>query len=310
MKYIILALGSLLFLSCRKYENTDTKSIVKIDGIVIDYKTNLPIEGVSISISVDEKVSKTVKTDRNGYYSLGEYPSTGFSLLFSKDGYLSEYRQNSVFGTAFPLYPLTGKINLIVTKQINSFGSVPVIAGGIPYVISLPYPNLPISGSTDSNGQIRLSNIPDSRNLIISFNYTDKSNITYKQDNVISSNTDRVELYGFSLSAGLALASSNLLDEQGLGVQNFNPADSIVIVFNQPIDTLSANSNINSYFYLPGIASIRHSWSNNNMQLIWFPERAMNNDNLYNFFISSYVRNADKTKILNSSINIIFKTRK
>lgn len=307
MKKLILLFASvsILFVSCKKETINEISNNVKIAGIVIDAKTTLPIEDVSVSIKIDGQISKTVKTDKDGYFSLGDYAPTGSSLLFSKDGYLPEYSQDLNIASAVSLQPLTGKINLTVTKQLNNDG-IPVVASNVPYIITLTYPSLPISGSTDSNGQIILTNFPEGGYYRISFNYTDKNNILYKQENTLYENMNKINLYGYSPASGLAIVSSNIIDDKGIGVENFDPSDSIVVVFNQPIDTTFANNNI----YLKNHNFKKRIWSNNNMVLTYIPDNVLDYDSQYYFYISYWIRNADKTKSLNNSNDINFRTKK
>ncbi len=283
---------------------------ILIEGSVTDAKTGAVLEGVEVSLTNKGDVD-TVTTDENGYFELGQYNPGSYTLIVSKDGYLtssvnvSSHSMFSTMNTVSPneyvtvnLSPLSGELNMTVFKRFSG-SATKTVAAEVPYTIYLNNYNDPIKGTTDENGLIQESNFPAGDYLIeVDFEVGD---YRYKStSNIDADFTTFIIVWGYNTQGKFGLVSSNLLNDMGRGVNDFRVNGDIELVFNQPIDT----TNGYSISYMGSWQGYYIDLSNGNMKVTIDPDETLDWETNYNF--SFTFENATFTDTY--SDNISFKT--
>lgn len=317
---ILFAVVSLIFSSCKKDDVQEFK--VSIEGTVIDANTYIPLDSATVELYSNGKI-KTVSTDKDGHFKLGSFTVGSYPVVFHKTGYLAvEYtyttnsymtgsyiivmgpatNSNQIINKTISLYPLKGELTASVFTVYQN--AEPLAAANKPFTINLGAHNEPITGTTDVNGAIHAQGLPTSSSnyFTISFNFTENG-VLYKEDISANISTDHINVHGYMPNVALGLVSSNILNKFGVSVDTFNISSSIVIVFNQPVDTLPAKSSISLNSYL---GSTKLTWSNNNLKATLKPATNLNSNTNYSVYINAY--DISDTKNYNKTLN--FKTKK
>jgi len=201
-------------------------------------------------------------------------------VKFAKENYLTVMReinamnydmtiaQEQTITLSSPLYPLSEKTSTVITSRIT-YNSLALPLANAPYSIELGYFNDPITGTTDENGYLEVTNLPKSTYLSLVFNF-EKNGLQYNSS------------YSFSLpyndlpsvlsivpeikTIPLLITGTNLVDEKGVAKDDFDPNTNIIVNFNLPVNTEIISEND---IYLNGwnVNVINTIWSNNNQKL-------------------------------------------
>jgi len=284
-KLLYLPVILLLFTSCSKI-NSDVS--IFIEGIIVDQITTEILEGVEVKLFTNNKTYSDI-TDENGYFSLGEFALGDYYLILSKDGYATEVvtirtsQEMIIFDSKteivksyfFGLYPLNEQCELTLYRMVNN--GTPVAAANFPYKIILGDLYSVIEGTTDESGLISLDNVASTFRLIIDHEY---NGIRYKYSSTVyPSNRNYVIIGGYETYADLGLVSSNILDENGLPVDDFPVSDPIVVKFTVPVDTEQSEFSLERDGWSD--VSFTYSWSDNNTTITIVPGVALTSGTNY-----------------------------
>ncbi len=308
--FIILAVAIGLA-SCKK------NSLV-IEGRVYNQKTMEPLSGVKVTLKTDtEKKVLDAKTNSDGFYSLGEVMIGEYIIKLQKDSFLAELATVGLSGTTYIisdvimkqtistityLDPLSEKMEFNVYKRYKGMYEQSVV--NQPFKVYLSPAMEAISATTNAYGYVELENLPSSSTIVIEFNFTDNG-ILYEQSfNLFpGSGTTSLTIDGYVKGGDLGIVTTNVLDDEGMEIEDFVIIDNVTITFTQPIDTTADNISLLRGGFV-NVASV-DGWSNNNMTYTISPETILDLDTYYTLNIG--VTNEDNT---NSYFNsITFKTQ-
>ncbi len=257
------------FASCRKEEPSVN---VIIEGIVVDEQTNAPISGADIEMKTNKK-TYTQTTDESGYFNLGSFKIGDYLYKVYKKGYsteieyvysfglgLGEHGYDVVANNIVELSPMNYDARLTLYRQISNDGEK-IAAANFPYKIVYGS-NDPIAGTTDSRGMISIDSLPSSFTIIIDHVF---NGIKYKlEDNIYLNRQNSLTVYGYNPEADFGLVSINILDTDGIPVEDFDVASNIIMEFTLPVDTATFSIDLDEYYGWYSV-DFTGSWSNSNM---------------------------------------------
>lgn len=286
---------------------------VLIEGSVTDSKTGAVVEGAEVSLT-NKSNTDTVTTDENGYFELGQYNPGSYTLIVSKDGYLNsavDVSSSSMFSTmntvspneyvSVNLSPRTETLNLTVFKRYTG-NAIKTVASNVPYTIYFSGYNDPVEGTTNENGLIEQSEMPATGNYTLEFDF-EVGDYRYKATRWITANDESVTIYGYNDQGDFGLVSSNLLDDRGNPVREFDVDDDIELVFNQPVDTTDGYT-VNGLNMGWGMEmEYNVEFENDDMKVVIDPKENLEYDWNYNFYF--LFNNATVTDSYGTQINFI-----
>ncbi len=293
----LLGLG-MLFSACKK---DDLSSLsINIEGIVYDTKTDAVLSGVLVKVTSKEKTDTTT-TDANGFFSLESLPSGTYSVTYSIDGYLisidtvsseelpvNTETESVTYNSTISLIPLSESLSFTVFKYYNDYSTT---ASNQSFTVSFNKPgNESFTGTTDANGLIELTNMPFNSIIFITFDFEIEEIRYYDvfEINPSDFSSNYAMIYGYSIEGKLGLVSSNILDNYGDGVDDFNVTSDITFNFTQPIDTASASVSLGNYS-----DSYEEQWSADFMTLTIHPTSDLAYNTSYYVYLS--LNNENKT---------------
>ncbi len=288
MNRILLILPVLLItlFSCDK---DDPAINVVIEGIVLNAETTQPVVDAKVEV-ITQNATHSASTNESGYFNLGTYTIGDYTIIISKEGFSTQTQQiyaaenlsgggdngyDVVKSVVCNLIPATDDAEITIYRQFEN-GEV-IAANNFPYVISTGDINAAIEGTTDGFGRISLNNVPQEFTVSIDHElngvrYKTTSSIDIKEDNYLI-------VYGYYAEASLGLATANILDSDGIAVENFPVDGTISLQFTIPVDT--SNSTISLMEDAWNNTSYTHTWSSNNMKLEIKPTVNLNSETLY-----------------------------
>jgi hypothetical protein len=347
---IIFAVIAIAFVSCTK-DIPEAK--MTIEGYVFDKKTNQPLANAIIELNMDRKKIATDSTNADGFFRMKDVTMGDYKVIISMPGYATEAKDatagnilvtdvkyNRVVTIKSELVALDHSVNLTIYKQYGSSldGTLAVAAANAPYTISLGAYNELLEGTTDANGLISRSDLPDpdlyDNNIVIMFDFTEgviryKQEIIYAGNDITGNSKLASTITGYLAEGNFAMASSNTLDALGRGVKNFTVDGNIVVNFTQPVDTTIAHRPAMqlSYdyskttmaddsvfirtvdiFQTSSRPTLNTSWSNNNTILTINPVSDLTRGLILTLNVGS-LRNADQTQA-SPAFNIEFQVTK
>lgn len=289
-----LIIFALVFSSCKKEEYD--KILMVIEGVALNAKTGAPLEGVSVTTQTRGS-ERLATTNSNGYFKLGEFFAGEYIVVFKKDSFLSksitvaptslaprlEGNSKQVVNVDASINPLSESIKITIYKQV--LGGVRVAVANQEYHIYLGDYNTPIKGTTDANGMITENKLPFGKEFTLSFDFV-SGGITFQDDIDITipySVNNNYTILGSIIEGDLGIVSSNILDDQGEGVENFAANEDIVITFTQSVDTASITNNTFELRNMDtwNIVSTSLVWSDNNTKVTITPGTVLDNDERY-----------------------------
>ena len=296
MRKIFLLMILIVFAisACKKDETEELK--VLIEGIVTDSKTGQPMDNVKIELQTDDKMLVD-STDVNGYFKIGKLNPGEYVLIFSKNGYLAKSRNVSTeccvvmtgaveqtINISETLSPLSEA--LVITVYKRYLDNKMMAAANFPYTIYLGSFNDPVTGTTDENGLLSETGLPYNTYFIIGINFEDNG-IVYKNqyDIYLPYINDYIIIDGYYAEGNFGVASTNVLDELGASIDDFNIHDSIVISLTQPADTVFSSI----ILYREGMFEVNTelTWTRSNMTATIDPVDSLVNDTHYDLIIDA-----------------------
>jgi len=259
----ILALFSLvLFTGCEDDPTVidfDQDINVTIQGIVYDKDGNTPLDSVKVTLAND-----SVFTNAEGVYEFRNKDAGSHLLKFSKNGYASmvqtvdtdgkEYTANALINTS-PIF-LYANTSVLQTALFISNGIENSPAANVPFKLvigvaeidrriivvtdddvltSIFFENNVIESETDANGQINLAGLPNiEMELIVDFvqgnrrYFLNRSNEPQNFNSTYSLSSDFI--------AEFLLTETNVVDDEGNGVEDFAADANIIFTFTDDID--------------------------------------------------------------------------
>lgn len=285
MKKISLSIALLLVVlisGCDQLEdaNLSTPMDVNIEGYIYDGVTKGPIEGAIIS----GKFGST-KTNSKGYYAINGLDMGQYKFIIEVEGYMAKVitpalvkKEEDFKGNNLNELIETDMYmadQYISTQLLQVSGPVSKPLSGIPYIIELntTYRDRLIYGTTDANGMLT-DTIPDDAFTIVVD--TVMANMQYSLVEGVASPQSLAKTYGVSLTdltiTPMFMISTNVVDEDGDEILNFDPAADIMLEFNQAIDieksTLSLFKVVNGSYYDVNLIA---TYSEGNKQVVLSP---------------------------------------
>lgn len=253
---------------------------LRISGVVTEVGTGLPIDSAKVELLGDETTGKTVYTDENGFFSFGIYNTGTYLIKYMKNNYLNEVRsisamnydmtiaQEQTITMSTALTPLSETLTTQIRYRFEG-AEISFPLTDAPFSINLGEYNDPITGTTDSEGNITINNLPKNDWLYINMDF-EKDGYTYYLNYGFNLPGDKLPAI-ITLTPSLEpvlffLTAANVLDNKGYGVDDFNPNSDITLEFSAAVDTNNYYFNIDyswNYTYIENIA-----WSNNNKTVI------------------------------------------
>ena len=303
--------------SCKK--DKFDKMVIVVEGVVTNAKTGGVVEGAEIKVFTNGGEKKAT-SNNEGYYNLGELNIGSYTVMASKDSFLTYFRQVSyqssprlegnskeVQNLILNLSPLTETIAFTIYKQYN-YQSTRLAAANVPYTLYMGKFEDPITGFSDENGLIVLNNMPysaySSSDIYLEFDFSEDE-MTYKDIFYYS------EIYGYTaktilgtnnLKGDLGIVSTNLLDSKGISREDFEIDSPINVRFTQAIDTVNINDysfEINGYY-----DDLILIWADDLMEVTIYHDE-LNYNRSYSLYISA-IKNIDNSRTFTQSID--FKT--
>lgn len=253
--FLYLAMAALLFGACNKDEETTiTKDSSKfvIEGYVIDGDGNVPMQDVEV-VGAFGKAT----TDEKGFFKVSGLNHGTYSVIFQKENYgnmiqtftlVANTTENQLdvdytLSTTVPMFKMEKSMETTLWKVSNNKREV---LANAPYTINLLSPisgvlflNNKITGTTTAEGKIELSNnLPNSLvNIVVDYIDQDADKV-YQLDVDVNPTTVAKSLIvrSTNLSDNLYVLNSNIFNEKGETVNDFNISESITIEFNQTLD--------------------------------------------------------------------------
>jgi hypothetical protein len=291
---LLLILIIFAFTACKKDEVEELK--ILLEGIVTDFKTGQPLDNVKIKVQTDDKMLID-STDENGYFKIGKLNPGEYLLVFTKQGYLAKFSSISseccivmtgaveqTLNVSVTLAPLSEE--LIVTLYKRYLANEMMAAANFPYTIYLGSFNDPVTGTTDENGLLSQTGLPYSTYFTIDINH-EENGVLYKgrYDISVPYGNEYMVVYGYYPEGDFGVASSNMTDQLGAPIDDFNIHDSIVVNFTQPADTT-----ISAFALYRGgwlITDATLGWTNSNMTATINPVDSLVRDTEYELVIDA-----------------------
>lgn len=240
----VLLFAMIIFTSCRKEEIRALQ--MYFGGVVLDDCTGEPIEGVDLTLQTHNGIQSTI-SDENGYFSFGNQYMGSYDLVMRKPGYLNYgfniqpdywYENDNVYNLdyfdEYWLTPLSERLTANVYKQFGE--GIPTAASNIPFTIYLGEYNDPVEATTDQFGYIEVDSLPMNDTMIANFDFM-LGNVHYKEKIKFTSEQDAFVVNGYNPEGNFGIASVNLLDPLGEGIDDFGLDEMIEVTFTQPVDT-------------------------------------------------------------------------
>lgn len=246
----ILLVMALLLGSCDKLGDTDfsVNMDVNVEGYVFDGITEMPIKGAVISGSFGEK-----KTNSDGYYSIKGIDMGDYRIEVAVEGYMTmvllenfQEKEEDFKGDEYNELLITGMYKAdqpISTQLVKVLGPTVQFLPNLPYTIELngnflkPF----VYGKTDARGELT-DTIPDGGFSILVDTVID--GIEYSFSRSFNAPNSLVSAYQVTLTdlsvKSLFLESTNLVDEDGNQVADFDQSASIELVFNEAVDVVES----------------------------------------------------------------------
>lgn len=249
MKKIALGiLGMLLVLAsaCGKMDDSDNSDDldVNVEGYVYDGVTEVALKDVKVTGSFGSK-----KTDADGYYAIKGLEMGQFRFEVEAEGYMTKVltpsfmeREEDFKGDELSFLLTTfmyKKETAISTQLLKSTGPTYQTLSGLPYVIELlsPYKNRFIYGRTDANGMIT-DTVPNDYFKITVDTVIGDFDYSLMTSTVSPENLQKaymVTLTDLTVDP-FYVTSTNMIDEEGAVVYNFDPQNLVTVTFNSAID--------------------------------------------------------------------------
>jgi hypothetical protein len=234
---------------------------VSINGYVYNYANNTPMKDVKVTGAF-----KAQKTDSLGHYLISGLSAGNYQLTFTADSFgvmidtiSVSSKDNNFTEYTVDLKTQMYKMNQILNTQLLiDLGGKYVPAANAKYSITLGNKFTPnkIEGVADANGMISMAKLPDMPvTLSVTLQYNNKEyriqdgiyngNVTVYNDYIINdpkSFAKTILLEVFSNNESFYVTATNLLDNNGITVKNFNTASNITFSFSLAVDTTN-NSN-------------------------------------------------------------------
>lgn len=250
MRKIIFSTSVLLlafmFSACDQFDDVslDDSMDVNVEGYVYDGITEEPIKGAVISGSFGTK-----KTNSDGYYSIKGLDMGQYRIEIEVEGYMTmvltptfqekeEDFKGSDFNELLTTYMYMAD-QPVSTQLVKVVGPTVQALPDLPYTIELlgAYKDRFIYGKTDANGML-MDTIPDDAFSIEVDTVID--DMEYSFYNTFGSPSSLSQAYAVNITdlsiTSIYLESANIIDADGLGVQDFDPTSDIVLTFNQALD--------------------------------------------------------------------------
>ncbi len=295
---------AVLFSACNKDDLSSLK--LKIEGTVYDSKTLATVEGVMVKVTTNGEVDSTT-TDANGYYKLESLQTGDYTLTISGDSYLNttttvssedltvnDATEEVTVNRTVYLTPLTETLSFTAYK---SYGSYSTAAASQTYTVTFSQAgNTPITGTSDENGLVTLTDMPYQSYVYVSFDF-EVNGVTYKETESFYTGSSYTTFYidGYIANGDFGIVSSNILDDNGNNIEDFVVTDNITISFTQPVDTAESDVDINGYY-----GDFTETWSNNNMTLTLNPADSLAYNSYYELELD--LENADNSDYINKDI--------
>ena len=243
---MILVAVALLLGSCDAFDDSvlSEDMNVKVEGYLMDGVTELPIKGAIVSGSFGDK-----KTNSDGYYEINGISMGDYRIEVYAEGYMAKVltptfmeKEEDFKGDELSFVLTTNmykKEEAISTQLVDQVGPMSKPLSGIPYTIVLgnSYKNRFIYGKTDAEGMLTDTIPDDSFSIIVD---TVVGDIEYTLATLVVSPRSIVKTYSVTLTdltiTPVFMISTNVVDEEGGSIQNYDPNADITIEFNQAID--------------------------------------------------------------------------
>jgi hypothetical protein len=278
MKRFIL-IPVLFFLALCSCNKITSSSSIYIEGTIVNGTTFEVLDSAIVEIYTNNKIYSAT-SDENGYFYLGKFAIGDYTLIISKDGYSTELMQidvsqelilfdskiDVVKSYIISLYELSDGVDLTLLRRVP--GGVTVAAAGFPYMIATGIFEPVIEGITDESGRITTENIPSSFYLIVDHEYNGNE---YVYNRRLNTSYDRYAILTPSDNqpSFLGLVSANVLDADGIPLEDFPVNSSIELRFSQAVDT------VNSYVFLEedgwAAVEVSYTWSEANTIVVLDP---------------------------------------
>lgn len=253
MKKVLLSVGlivALIFSACDKLEEAglDVSMEMHIEGYVFDGLTETPIKGAIISGEFGSK-----KTDSDGFYKISGLDMGRYRFEIEAEGYMTmvitpnlQEKEEDFKGNNFNVLLQTDMFKAeepIATQLIEVNGPTYQPVVGVPYTIELagPYKDRFIYGKTDAKGMV-VETLPDDFFTIIID--TVIGEMEYSLNSGFVSPSGLNPAYAVTTTPVgtmlLLLVSTNIVDEDGNVVNDFDKTKSVELTFNEPLDTVES----------------------------------------------------------------------
>lgn len=310
MNRILLILPVLLIslFSCKK---DDPAINVIIEGIVLNAETTQPVVDAKVEL-ITNNATYSASSDETGYFNLGKYTIGDYTIIISKEGFATQTQQvfaadnlsgggekgyEVVKSVVCNLIPATEEVELTIYRKFDD-GEV-IAANNFPYVISTGDINSTIEGTTDEYGRISLNKVPQIFTISIDH---ELNGIRYKTTSTIDIREDNyIVVYGYYAEASLGIASANILDDDGISLQDY-PVDGVIsLQFTLPVDTVSSSVSLLEDAW--NNVTYTHTWSNDNMKLVISPDANLKAGTLYS--VDLEMVSASGMQEYNNAINFV-----
>lgn len=217
---------------------------VNIEGYVFDGITEVPLKGAEVTGSFGKE-----KSDADGFYSIEGLEMGDYRFEIAAEGYLTKVLTESFkeMEDAFKGNELSfvletemfKKTEGISTQLVKVSGPTKQALSDMPYVIELSeeFKERFIYGRTDANGMI-VDTVPDDAFTIKVDTVIDR--ISYSCNQSVANPNAVQKSYEVALTdldvEPLYVSSTNVVDEEGNMVEDFEPANAVVVKFNSVIN--------------------------------------------------------------------------
>ncbi len=249
MKKIALGiLGMLLVLASACGEMDDSYCSddldVNVEGYVYDGVTEVALKDVKVTGAFGSK-----KTDADGFYAIKGLEMGQFRFEVEAEGYMTKVltpsfmeKEEDFKGDELSFLLKTfmyKKETAIATQLLKSSGPTYQPLSGLPYVIELStsYKNRFIYGRTDVNGMI-IDTVPNDYFKITVDTVIGDFDYSLMTSTVSSENLQKaylVTLTDLTIDP-FYVTSTNMIDEEGDMVYDFDPQNSVTVTFSSAID--------------------------------------------------------------------------
>ncbi|MBN1182327.1 MAG: carboxypeptidase regulatory-like domain-containing protein [Bacteroidales bacterium] len=278
ISFLSIAFAIIFYSSCKKEYDVKMNQTVKmtIQGYIYDEASAIPIANATVSWP-----GGSVTSDANGFFTVSNMSPGTMTFTVAADSFatmfktleMEAYSASDKYVESMVIYMY--RLNqTLETRVFMNMGSLYKPVSNVPYQIDLGtgFLNRIIRGVTDAEGNISQDNLPDT--------YLELR-VDFEEDgSKYGLNTYYGYIMGYARSfesavfveeientGSLLISASNILDEEGMPVTDFNKSDNITFEFTAPVDleytsTTIELRNSNGYEIATNI-----TWSNNNKNL-------------------------------------------